>query len=306
MTMNEQPSNEANTESTVAENTTTEQASVETTSQANLLDHISEDLRGQANLNDFKDVNDLAKSYVNLQRMVGNSVRIPAADATEEARQEFLDKVKDVDGILLKNDEGLYNKLGRPEAADGYTLDEVVNQEMVNKVPGLNEEVNDFKTFAHEIGLTNEQAQKLVQYQVGNIENAVQDQEQAVADAQASLQKLWGQEYNNRLAAAKQMASIMREKHGDAVDALINSSAGNNPVVLDMLSEMAQTYKEKGHAGVQQTAFGMTPDMALGKIAEKKADIGFHKALYDDTHPGHKKAVDELTKLYAIANGVQQ
>src|SRR5574343_580128 len=67
-----------------------------------LQDIISPDLLNTSNLKNFKSADDLAKSYVELQRMVGNSVRIPGAAATPEAKKEFLDKIKDLDGVLLK------------------------------------------------------------------------------------------------------------------------------------------------------------------------------------------------------------
>ena len=45
---------------------------------------LPEDLREEASLADIKDVGSLAKSYVNAQRMLGSSIRIPGQDAGEE------------------------------------------------------------------------------------------------------------------------------------------------------------------------------------------------------------------------------
>ena len=87
---------------------------------------------------------------------------------------------------------------------------------------------------------------------------------------------------------------------------LVNSPAGNNPVLLQMLSELAGSYKEKGHTGAQSVQFGMTPEGALSKIADKKADRGFMEAWGDAMHPTHKQAVAELTSLYELANGVKR
>jgi hypothetical protein len=72
---------------------------------------------------------------------------------------------------------------------------------------------------------------------------------------------------------------------------------------LNILSELAVIHKEKGHEGMSGSQFGTTPDEALQKISDKRADPGFMKAYHDDVHPGHKQAVEEMKRLYALANG---
>lgn len=288
-----------------AKATTTEAPEVTTTpteAPKEFVDTLSDDLQGLSNLRDFKSANELAKSYVELQRMVGNSVRIPAEDASDEAKQDFLDKIKDVDGVLIKNDEKLFDKLGRPEAPEKYNLEELVTQELAG-IPEIGQEVENFKALAHEIGLTEDQARKLVDNQVQQRTKQIELQQAVRTDSEQELRKAWGQEYDNRIAAAKQAATIYSEKHGDAMSELIHGPAGNNPALIHILADLAEGFKEKGHEGMQATNFGMTPEMALDKIAEKRADPGFMKAYTDDIHPGHKKAVADLAKLYQIANG---
>src|SRR5574343_475157 len=125
-----------------------------------LQDIISPDLLNTSNLKNFKSADDLAKSYVELQRMVGNSVRIPGADATPEAKKEFLDKIKDLDGVLLKDDPALLDKLGRPAAPEEYAFE--LPEGVLDIDPSINSEVEEFKKVAHELGLTKEQAAKSV------------------------------------------------------------------------------------------------------------------------------------------------
>ena len=267
---------------------------------------VSENLYAQSNIKDFKSVDDLATSYINLQRMVGNSVRIPPADATPEARAEFYDKIKEVEGIAILSEDNraeLYNKLGRPEEAAGYKFEDVLTDDIINAAPDITGLVDDFKVTAHELGLTNDQAKALVDMQ---LKSRLQQEDQWNAKAQEgadTIKKMWGDDYEVRLAAANQVANIYKEKYGDAMGNLLNGSSCNNPVVLDMLAELHSVYAEKGHAGVQKAQFGTTPEEALGKIADKKADIGFMKAYNDDRHPSHKNSVDELHKLYRIAHG---
>lgn len=279
-----------------------EAPAVETAAPDNILGMISEDLQGMGNLKDFKDVNQLAKSYVELQRMVGNSVRIPAEDASTEARQDFLDKIKDVDGVLLKEDENLYNKLGRPEDPDAYQLEDLINPDLYTVAPELSNEVDEYKKIAHELGLNKNQASELLKMRLQGLDAVKETHIQQKEQAAQQLKQMWGDDYDNRLNAARQVMDIYSEKYGDSVQELIDSPAGNNPAFLNMLNEIAMSYKEKNHEGMGTTQFGATPDSALQKIAEKRADRGFLKAYHDDRDPGHAKAVAEMTRLYDIAN----
>lgn len=256
----------------------------------------------------FKSPDDVIKSYANLERMVGNSVRIPPADASPEAKQEFYNKIKEVEGVaIISSDEEaraeLFNKLGRPESADQYKLQEIIDQEVMQGVPYINEELESFQGLAHEIGLTKEQAAKLVEMRSSQLKQIISNDGMQRAESEKALKSMWGTDYENRLNAAKQMARTYAEKYPDQMGELINGPAGNNPAFLNMLAEMASTYKEKGHEGLAQAQFGITPEQALTKIADRRADSGFMKAYTDDRHPGHAKAVQELTKLYQIANG---
>lgn len=298
----------ANVEATTETTTTAveqEVAKVEDAVSNSLQDLLSDEYREKSNLKDFKDVNDLAKSYLSLQHLVGKSIRIPGEDASPEAKQEFLDKIKDVDGVLIKNDEQLFDKLGRPETSEGYAFDDVVDQELVAIDPTITDEIESFKKVAHELGLTNDQAKALVDMQLKQLQGHTSEFAQARESGLEALQKVWGADFDNRLNAAKQVAKIYAEKHGDSMSELINGPSGNNPAFIQMLSELAGMYKEKGHEGMQSATFGVSPEMALAKISEKRGDTGFMEAYMSPTHPNHKNAVNELQKLYQIANGAR-
>lgn len=278
-------------------------ADLQSPAEVNVPAWYSEDFAELVEKKGFKSADDALKSYKNLESMVGNSVRIPSEDASPEAKAEFLEKIKDVEGILLKNDENLYGKLGRPESSDGYNLEEIIDRELFNSMPTLADELDDFKELAFEAGLSKEQASKLVDMRMRTLKSFTEEHLKNREAAEGALRKSWGSDYDNRLAAAKQVIKIYGEKYGDHVTQLVNSPAGNNPALLNMLSELGEMYKEKKHEGMSGSHFGMTPDMAAAKIHEKRSDVGFLKAYNDDRHPGHKQAIAEMERLYRIANG---
>jgi len=260
---------------------------------------LNEDLRSQGNLKDFKDVNQLAKSYVELQRMVGNSVRIPPADASQEAKQDFYNKIKSLDDVIIKGGEDFYQKIGRPESFDKYQLDDMASDDFKNK---YSVDIEHFKKTAFDLGLTNEQARIAASQHLKAIEQQEKSLEANRLNTEQELKKAWGHDYDNRINAAKQAVDIFKTKYGDSVEHLINSDAGNNPALIRMLSDMAEIYKERSHAGTSSMQFNMTPELAAQKIADKRADSGFMKAYHDDMHPGHAKAVEDMSRLYALVN----
>ena len=125
-----------NEEATVSKTDTVQNTapieSTASTSDISFLDSLPEDLRSESSLQSFKDTGALAKSYINAQKLIGSSVRIPADDASPEAKQEFLNKIKGIDGVVVKptGDEekgDFFNKLGRPEDKEGYKLQDLVS-----------------------------------------------------------------------------------------------------------------------------------------------------------------------------------
>lgn len=294
-------------ESQVAESTPQSESNLNEAQPVNFLDNISEDLRGDASLKDFKDVNGLAKSYINAQKMIGNSIRLPSEDSSPEAKQDFLDKLKGIDNVIIKpsGEEGLedyYNKLGRPESSDKYTLKELVTEDLQASLPDISLDVENFQQEAFELGLTNEQASKLIDNRLKQAKDSIESQNLAKEESIKQLQKLWGQDYDNRMASAKQTAKVYADKFPNEMESLINSNAGNNPAFLNMLVELGANLKEKGHAGMQQAKFGMTPEGAKAKIAELRSDRGFMKDYTDSLSSNHQGAVNKLAKLYEIAN----
>ena len=94
--------------------------------------HIDEGYRNDPSLSTYKDINGMAKSLINAQKMVGaDKVAIPGSWATEDDWSQ------------------VYNKLGRPETADKYDLSFDQDTE---------ENGQWFKETAHKIGLSQNQA----------------------------------------------------------------------------------------------------------------------------------------------------
>src|SRR5262245_22827259 len=102
---------------------------------------LPEDLRANPEFKDFKGVGDLAKSYVERGKLVGmEKLALPKDDAAPA----------DWDPV--------FKRLGRPEKAEGYKFGEVTLKHIKTEDQSTQKLVNDFRTNAHSLGLSQKQA----------------------------------------------------------------------------------------------------------------------------------------------------
>ena len=294
-------------EDQVEPQTTTQEESNESVNETSLLELVSDEYKPLVESKGFKDVNDVIKSYTNMETLVGRSVRIPADDASEEAKSEFLGKIAEIDGVIVKpitdeDKDKFYNKLGRPETPDNYDLQGLIDEELSKDIPNLSEEISEFLPVAHSLGLTQEQTKALLGYRLESVKDQVNNMKDSQVKSQEALKHMWGEDFGNRQMAATTAAKMYAEKYPEAMKDLETSVAGSNPVVLNMLAEIGKNIHEQGHAGTASVKFGMTPEEADNKIAEKKSDSGFMDAYLHNNHPNHYRAVSEMEKLYQIRN----
>lgn len=128
---------------------------------------------------------------------LGNSIRIPGPDATDEQRKEFLAKaVEKLPGIMpVPEDdadvETVLEKLGRPKQATDYKLPEGVKPEDLGE---------GFMADAWGLGLTQKQFTALVNKQVASRQAAQEGAEAFSKETQAALQAEWGAATEDRLS----------------------------------------------------------------------------------------------------------
>jgi hypothetical protein len=250
----------------------------------------------------FKSADDALKSYANLEKMVGSSIRLPNEDSSDEMKSEFYSKLAGIEGVtkLPTNDEEraqFYNKLGRPEESTGYNLGDLESAFDA-------ESSAQFKELAHNIGLTNEQAAKLAEFEASFIpseEQLQKEQEEYQANAKAQLEETWGRDYENRIKASLEVMNKYETKHPEAI-AELKELAGNNPGLRVILADLAESLQEKGSLE-SNTRLGMTADGASDRISQLRADKGFMDVYLDSMHPGNKEAVKKMQELYQVASG---
>jgi len=227
----------------------------------------------EPSLRNFDSVDKLAKSYVHAVKKMGvppeQMLRLPSGD-------EGWDDV--------------YNALGRPDNPQGYNFGDADDSE----------DLSDFKGYAHELGLTQRQAEALLdKIAEGNQMAQQQGQEnieKAEADAQASLTREWGQQYNQNLDYARR--AFGRFASPEALSVMEETGLGNHPEILKLFAKVGEQLSEEQMLPGNPRGSGMAPGEVEATIASKRADPDFQSALMNAAHPNHKNAVAEMNKLY--------
>ena len=229
----------------------------------------------EPSLQTFDSVDKLAKSYVNLVKKMG----VPAEQLLRlPGEGEPMDDV--------------YNALGRPEDHNGYTLGDHEPEQTEN-----------YRQFAHQLGLNNQQAETIFQaYQqdIAEREEASQQQfEQFEVDNLSTLQQEWGDEFNHNLEMARR--AFMNFATPEAVKVIEETGMGNHPELLKVFARIGEVLAEDSVLPGSNNAVlgGMNPANAQEEINSLLNDKDFRQSYMDTYDPNHQAAVAKMTKLYS-------
>lgn len=228
---------------------------------------------------------------------VGNSIRIPGPDASEEDIKNFaLRAAEKVPGLMpvpdLENEEALttlYEKLGRPKEPDAYSLPEGVElSEDMAKV---------LKQRAHEYGMSNKQFQKMVSDMTGDQTEAQRAAREALEADLEGLRAEWGEALPVRI---EKIAGLL-EKSG-APEYLLDSLKNRQLTSQDMkwLYSMAEAVGSEGKplTDDDRTTDNIDVNEALSQLEE----IENNPALWDKAHPDHARLVARRVEMMKKAH----
>jgi len=183
------------------------------------LNMIPEELRGHPSISPIKDVENLARSYVNAQRLIGaDKIPLPANPTEED-----LDRV--------------YSRLGRPDSPDNYDIaadGNIVTEEVASS----------YKDIAHKLRLTPEQASGVLDYYKSVVENTgvanMQQVEQQREQSEAALRQEWGSNYDGIVQKAAATAQEFGNPEMFDLDLADGTKLGNNPEFIKAFAKIAE------------------------------------------------------------------
>ena len=232
-------------------------------------------LREEPSLKTFDSVDKLAKSYVNAVKMIGGNP----------------------DNMVAIPDEGekwddFYNKIGRPEKANDYQFGDE------------NGELDGFREFAHDTGLTQDQASNILKL-YGDIQEEQEEAhqnglEELRTNTTMELQKEWGKNYDGKMDYAKRaFAQFASPELSQLMD---ESGMGNHPEMLRVFAKVGELMGEDSLVvGTGLGSSQLSPEQAQQEIQALYSDKEFSKSYRDNKDPGHKTAMSKMERLFKQA-----
>jgi len=242
---------------------------------------LSDELRADKSLENIKDVEGLAKSYVHAQKLVGaDKIPVPNKYATED------------------DWNAVYEKLGRPADPNGYKYDLPEDQKIDETA------LKSFSDQAHKLGLLPGQANGMVKFYNEMTAASLQEADtKATAAREASsteLKKEWGQAFDQKITQAANLAKSVGATELFNANMADGTKLGDHPVMIKAFAELAGKMGEDTITQSSGPVF-QTPAQLEKEIGELTMP---GSAYWDKNHPNHKAAVSEVLALREKKNQV--
>lgn len=242
---------------------------------------LSDDVKADKSLENIKDINALAKSYIHAQKMVGSDkIPVPNKYATDD------------------DWNAVYEKLGRPKTADGYKFD-LPQDKQVDEVS-----LKEFSSQAHKLGLLPNQAQGMVKFYNEITAKSLQDADSKALTARETstkeLKQEWGQAFDQKVSQAATLAKSVGATELLDTNLADGTKLGDHPVMIKAFAELANKMGEDSIVQASGPTY-LTPNQIEKQIGELTQT---DSAYWDKNHINHQAAVSEVLALREKKNQV--
>jgi hypothetical protein len=241
------------------------------------LDSLPKEFEGRESLAKFTNVENLAKSFVHLEKTSrGDKIPKPNQYFTED---DWSRTFKD---------------LGLPESVDKYEV------KLPKDVKFSDEGIKGLKEQAHKAGILPQQLEKVLgwygQANVAATQAQAEAQQAEVKKGLDGLKSEWGHAFEKKAEAA---LFAVKEVGGEELAKFFseNGVLGNNPLLIKAFAKIAEDLMEdKLPESTGKGGFDLTPDDIDKKIADLQAD----PAYLTNNHPKHELAVRDMNNLWQM------
>jgi len=248
------------------------------------LNMIPEELRQHPSISPIKDVENLARSYVNAQRLIGaDKIAVPVNPTDED-----LDRI--------------YDRLGRPETPNDYGFD--VDGNVITEELAAN-----YADVAHKLRLTPDQAKGVLDYYRSTVEQegaqSLELAEVAKEQTVQSLRQEWGRAFDQKVEAAARVAQEFADPEMFNITLADGSKLGDNAEFIKAFAKIAdfrQSVTSEDTVAEMSQSSVMTPATAQAEIDAIMNDKSH--AYWDRKNPiARQKAVERMQHLMEQLHG---
>lgn len=250
-----------------------------------LKSNLQEEYKNHPEFNNHKDFDQFAKTFMNQAKMIGKAkLEAPQESWTENEWNQF------------------YGKIGRPETADAYELPDT-GDVTPDKVGITEDEIKEFKTLAHELGLPKKQGAKLMQKIIEREARIQQGIAQEQLSNLESQKKILADKYGDNLAQEIGLAKDFLDSKAspELKEAFKAQGLGNNAAVIMLLNEIQKDYKNdtlKGNGG----SYMSSETRAIEEFKNLKADPTFASQLSSTDFAVKKAAIEKWGAVVSAKN----
>jgi len=192
--------------------------------------------------------------------------------------------------------DNFYKDLGRPESAEKYTLPEI--EGLPEGLPIDDNLTNDFKAWAHEAGLNQNQVNLVYgkyQTSMATMFNGIEEAKvTAKNEAETDLRAEWGKAFPEKKALVDKLI-----KHASEKELAFFTEHGNDPRLVSFFARIGGMMGEDQLGGTPK-GLTKTPDEARAEILRIKADMT-HPFNQEDS-PERPMAMAAMNLLYKLAH----
>lgn len=243
---------------------------------------VSEDIRKLPFMEKYGSVEQLAKGYANIEKMIGaDKIVVPQK------------------GTPVTEMKEVFERLGLPKDAAEYKIEGLDPKEVD---PGF---LTEYTKTAHALNILPEQAKGLVDWFSKENSKAFQAQKELTEKANAADLKAYqtetGEAYSTEIARAK---AALKSLDKTDQEFLAASGLASNVHVIKMLAKLGATLSEDAIKGEGGRVDGiLTPGQAQEKIKELTSNV--KGPYFDKAHVDHEKVKNEVKRLYQMAHPSQ-
>jgi hypothetical protein len=240
---------------------------------------LPEDIRTEKTFESFKDAGALAKSYLELRKMQGASIRKPEATASKEEWDSFYEKLgweKDAEKVAA-NVKGPILPAGMEMKA---------------------EEVTGFTKHAHGLRMNAEQIQGVLNYYGEFVKQVIPDYKGDGEKAVTALKEDWGLATDRNMGVARRALFVDFPK--ETVERIERAGLANDVGFIKAMFNRGKGLIEEGIIP-EEVGQGMDTKSAESKIKEMESDV--KSPLWDKNHAQHNDYVERRNALYKVVYG---
>jgi len=247
---------------------------------------LDENVRNHPSLKDFKTPNDVVKSWVEVQKLIGpEKIIMPGKDADEK-----------------EWNERVFDRLGRPKDPKEYQLP--TDLQIPKELPISEKLVDGFRGIAHKTGMLPKQFQEAYKWfmneQITAHNNSIAANKKSSDEARTALRTEWGAAFDQNLALGEKVL----QSYGDekVINFVRQNGLNTNPDFVKFLHKIGNVLSEDQLTG-KPPSLTMAPEEAKAELAKMENDP--KHPLFDAVHPEHDAAMKKRDMLYrqAYPNG---